>query len=324
MGTPKSVYRDREPVNVSVAETLQAFASAQYIARTRTEESREAALERLRRRLEPMVPWLFKQVSDLLNVQMEKKSSSGKTRMLVLFDLPRRSSVFSAWLGVSRDGDWLMAEYDHNARKWGFTKMDGETLDRMIWTWRDKFLGPHTHGVEKLYDRIMENRAIAIFMRHACLLGFFRKVFEGVNGLLETREERLQTLRENLKSIESFGDALDPLHYHDDLTLPEYSVFYVRPGHTSRCSANYLVKDLVEQQIAKLNAGLGVGIEDGHYKVDISECGVSNSQAVIRRVSQILADSLKDYTDGGSARTAFSDEEIWALEAFVRDACNLA
>jgi hypothetical protein len=320
MGTPNNDYQDREPVRISLAEIVQAFAHAQSIARSRTEEGREAALERLRAWLAPMVPWLHKPIGQLSHIPKERKEPGGKVRVLVLFDLPLRQAN-GVWLGIDRGGNWVYVE--HGVGFWKLRQIDGETLERTIWTCRKKFLHPQVVHAASMHEITEKASMFEHLMRHACFLGFIEVVVLNIDQLLKTRENRLQTMRENLNAIGSFGSALDPVVYRKRLTLLGYSAFFVRPGHTSRDSADYFVKQPVEQVVTQSNvvnkdryvAGEG-------YVVNTSEFHVTSSRGFLEHVSDVLEEAEKRTTSGHSRRGKFTDEEISVLEAFVTEACS--
>lgn len=328
MGTPKNVYRG-EPEKIPVAEIVRSFAVAQNVARFCTEEKREAALEQLRRWLEPMIEWLDKPVGDLLYSREERKSVGSKTRVVILFQLPSRNSGFSAWFGMNRDGEWLVMERNYTTGTWKFIPMDGETLERMIWTWRENFLGAEVGRVQKLFDEVMKGESdLRFFTRHACFLGFIRVVVESLNRLLEEREERLRTLRKNLEEIYRFGVALDPLSYSGDHVLPAYSLFYTRPGHTSRTSSSYLVRERVERMLAEEEARRAERQPsrqpdpyEGKEIIYDDSFRISSSHDLLSRIGHLLKDSVQN-ANSGCGREAFDDKEVKALEEFVRAACS--
>jgi len=319
MGTPKSVYRDREPGKVSAPEITRLFATAKNVAQWRTEEAREAALEQLRRWLTPMVSSLDKPLGELIYAH-ERGLPANKTRIMALTDLPARTNKACAWLGLNRSGDWVVAEY---AGKWKIVVLDGETLERMIWTWREKFLADDLRHLRRSYEEEVMNGAPVLegFTRHACFLGFVRAVIAGASKHLKQREERLQTMRGTLNVLEYLNTALDPLSYSADLTLPGYSVFYTHPGHTSRSSSDYLVKGPVEQEVSKSNADKRLN-EDTRYVVETAEYKISSSHTLLSRVADILKDAKEQRSFGSNSRAAFGKEEVAVLEAFVHKACT--
>jgi len=305
MGAPRTV----RPFSVKEMSELLSLAKKSAM-NFRTIAARAEALEQFRLAILPFAEWLDKPISECFVAFNEELYHHAPKRALPIFKQYGNNLHVVA---IDRRGDWITAEkvQEEERSSMVLVKLSSEKLALRIERSRFAILDSTPWARCTKYLKTVESLGLGPVVTHCAFLKYLNQGVEEIGRTLAEREKRMQIMRENLTFLSSFAAGIDPLVYAKGEPMKTYAVFSERPGHSSRCTGTYFVRDFVQAKVDERNAGQKSDSETSYV---IFESSV-RTDAMLSFLDGIYTSVEEAATSQGIfARCPISEEEATAIK----------
>jgi hypothetical protein len=275
----------------------------------RTIAARAEVLERFRLAILPFAEWLDKPIKECFVAFNEELYHRAPKRALPIF---KQYGSDLHVVAIDRRGDWITAKEvlvgKHGSavlKKLSSVELAME-IEQARFAILDSMPWPRCTG----YLKAIESLGLQLVVRHCAFLKYLNQGVEEIGRTLAEREKRMQVMRGNLTFLASFAAGVDPLVYGKGEPMKTYAVFSERPGHHSRCTGAYFVRDIVQTKVAERNAGQKSDSETRYVVFEDSvrtDAMLSFLDGIYRSIEEAAT------SQGVFAREPISEEEVAAI-----------
>lgn len=278
-------------------------------------ESHIEMLERFRIALLPFTEWLDKPIKECFLAFPEEAYRHAPKRALLVF---KQYGNGLHVVALNRKGEWITMRNERGIVE--LAQISSEGLAKKIDRARFAILESAPWGCSTEHLRTIEAMGLQTAIAHCAFLKYMEQGIEEIRRAILERENRVRIMRENLTFLASFVAGIDPLVYGGNKPMKTYAVFSKYPGHESRCTGSYFVRDLVQKQADERNAAKFKFDPDKSYFIFESSVRTDALRSFLDGVYHSVEETAT--SQGVFARRPLSEEEVTVIRMFANSIGN--